>query len=179
MVTPLVNALVERASLNWRCGPSLAQCLAITYPSQSSDAGSNRSALVRFAASIHPRVLFGSITNFWSLPFSSRLLQVSGQQPLDTSSTPAGDDIPPPPPPPPPTPKHNPDDPISKLLANPALRDPVRKPRNPIVLCHGLYGFDVSGWFIFIFMPPFDTNVNHRSGVQPHIQSFRSITGMT
>lgn len=34
--------------------------------------------------------------------------------------------------------------PIVKLLNNPALRDPSRAPRFPIVLCHGLYGFDVS-----------------------------------
>ncbi|TBU21832.1 alpha/beta-hydrolase [Dichomitus squalens] len=34
---------------------------------------------------------------------------------------------------------------IHRLMHNPALYDPVRKPRYPIVLCHGLYGFDVRG----------------------------------
>ncbi|GAA98323.1 uncharacterized protein L969DRAFT_46509 [Mixia osmundae IAM 14324] len=29
------------------------------------------------------------------------------------------------------------------MRATPVLHDPVRKPRHPIVLCHGLYGFDV------------------------------------
>ncbi|KAG8880397.1 hypothetical protein FRB97_000869 [Tulasnella sp. 331] len=32
---------------------------------------------------------------------------------------------------------------IRSLLESPVLYDPIRKPRNPIVLCHGLYGFDV------------------------------------
>ena len=58
---------------------------------------------------------------------------------------------------------HNPDSPISHLMNNPTLFDPLRKPRNPIVLCHGtqevapvtflttllisgLYGFDVRGF---------------------------------
>ncbi|KAJ4482510.1 alpha beta-hydrolase [Lentinula aciculospora] len=36
-------------------------------------------------------------------------------------------------------------DTIHKLLQNPALYDPLRVPRNPIVLCHGLYGFDTRG----------------------------------
>ncbi|KAL7279657.1 hypothetical protein ACG7TL_006064 [Trametes sanguinea] len=36
-------------------------------------------------------------------------------------------------------------DEIHKLMSHPALYDPVRKPRYPIVLCHGLYGFDVRG----------------------------------
>ncbi|KAI0759369.1 alpha/beta-hydrolase [Trametes elegans] len=36
-------------------------------------------------------------------------------------------------------------DQIHQLISNPALYDPVRKPRYPIVLCHGLYGFDVRG----------------------------------
>ncbi|KAF5380755.1 hypothetical protein D9757_007161 [Collybiopsis confluens] len=36
-------------------------------------------------------------------------------------------------------------DTIHKLLENPALYDPLRVPRNPIVLCHGLYGFDTRG----------------------------------
>ncbi|KAF9241090.1 alpha beta-hydrolase [Melanogaster broomeanus] len=34
---------------------------------------------------------------------------------------------------------------IHRLMTNPALFDPVRAPRYPIVLCHGLYGFDVRG----------------------------------
>ncbi|PCH40383.1 alpha/beta-hydrolase [Wolfiporia cocos MD-104 SS10] len=36
-------------------------------------------------------------------------------------------------------------DTIHQLLSNPTLYDPVRKPRYPITLCHGLYGFDVRG----------------------------------
>ncbi|KAK7049413.1 hypothetical protein VNI00_006014 [Paramarasmius palmivorus] len=36
-------------------------------------------------------------------------------------------------------------DTIHQLLSYPALYDPLRKPRNPIVLCHGLYGFDTRG----------------------------------
>lgn len=47
-----------------------------------------------------------------------------------------------------PNPRHHhaqPGDTIHRLIANPALYDPVRKPRHPIVLCHGLYGFDVRG----------------------------------
>ncbi|KAH9890365.1 Alpha/Beta hydrolase protein [Cubamyces lactineus] len=36
-------------------------------------------------------------------------------------------------------------DQIHQLISHPALYDPVRKPRYPIVLCHGLYGFDVRG----------------------------------
>ncbi|KAI0671133.1 Alpha/Beta hydrolase protein [Trametes maxima] len=36
-------------------------------------------------------------------------------------------------------------DQIHQLLSHPALYDPIRKPRYPIVLCHGLYGFDVRG----------------------------------
>ncbi|KAF8531992.1 Alpha/Beta hydrolase protein [Gautieria morchelliformis] len=35
--------------------------------------------------------------------------------------------------------------PIHRLISNPQLFDPVRAPRYPIVLCHGLYGFDVRG----------------------------------
>ncbi|KDR82429.1 hypothetical protein GALMADRAFT_237741 [Galerina marginata CBS 339.88] len=38
-----------------------------------------------------------------------------------------------------------PPDTIHQLLINPALFDPVRTPRFPIVLCHGLYGFDSRG----------------------------------
>ncbi|KDN42577.1 hypothetical protein RSAG8_06720, partial [Rhizoctonia solani AG-8 WAC10335] len=34
---------------------------------------------------------------------------------------------------------------IYELMRSPVLFDPVRKPRNKIVLCHGLYGFDVRG----------------------------------
>lgn len=36
-------------------------------------------------------------------------------------------------------------DEINTLLAYPTLYDPIRKPRNPLVLCHGLYGFDTWG----------------------------------
>ncbi|KAG2340194.1 alpha/beta-hydrolase [Suillus weaverae] len=36
-------------------------------------------------------------------------------------------------------------DTIHRLLRNPVLYDPIRAPRFPIVLCHGLYGFDVRG----------------------------------
>ncbi|GAA5856745.1 hypothetical protein JCM8547_008819 [Rhodosporidiobolus lusitaniae] len=34
---------------------------------------------------------------------------------------------------------------INVLARHPTLHDPLRKPRLPIVLCHGLYGFDVRG----------------------------------
>ncbi|BGP16325.1 hypothetical protein JCM10213v2_004327 [Rhodosporidiobolus nylandii] len=34
---------------------------------------------------------------------------------------------------------------INALVRHPLLYDPVLKPRFPIVLCHGLYGFDVRG----------------------------------
>ncbi|THV05267.1 alpha/beta-hydrolase [Dendrothele bispora CBS 962.96] len=37
------------------------------------------------------------------------------------------------------------DDTIHRLIANPVLYDPLRRPRYPIVLCHGLYGFDSRG----------------------------------
>ncbi|KAH8822564.1 alpha beta-hydrolase [Flagelloscypha sp. PMI_526] len=49
---------------------------------------------------------------------------------------------------PPPGPGNDPFKPldiIHKLIQNPALYDPLRKPRFPIVLCHGLYGFDARG----------------------------------
>lgn len=36
-------------------------------------------------------------------------------------------------------------DEINSLLAYPTLYDPIRRPRNPVVLCHGLYGFDTWG----------------------------------
>ncbi|KAH9950676.1 alpha/beta-hydrolase [Amylocystis lapponica] len=36
-------------------------------------------------------------------------------------------------------------DTIHRLLNSPVLYDPIRKPRYPIALCHGLYGFDVRG----------------------------------
>ena len=41
-------------------------------------------------------------------------------------------------------PAHPPDT-LHQLLLNPALTDPIRTPRYPIVLCHGLYGFDSRG----------------------------------
>ncbi|KAG9019912.1 hypothetical protein FRB90_000043 [Tulasnella sp. 427] len=34
---------------------------------------------------------------------------------------------------------------IQKMMNSPVLFEYVRRPRNPIVLCHGLYGFDVMG----------------------------------
>lgn len=39
--------------------------------------------------------------------------------------------------------------PIALMLRNPALFSPLRKPRLPIALCHGLYGFDVRGPSVF------------------------------
>ncbi|KAL5501802.1 hypothetical protein ACEPAH_9062 [Sanghuangporus vaninii] len=47
-----------------------------------------------------------------------------------------------------PSPRTNPNLPLSPiytLMNNPTLFNPVRIPRNPIVLCHGLYGYDVRG----------------------------------
>ncbi|KAJ3559374.1 hypothetical protein NP233_g11279 [Leucocoprinus birnbaumii] len=38
-----------------------------------------------------------------------------------------------------------PPDTIHQLLESPTLFEPLRKPRFPIVLCHGLYGFDTRG----------------------------------
>ncbi|EKM49783.1 uncharacterized protein PHACADRAFT_265467 [Phanerochaete carnosa HHB-10118-sp] len=48
-------------------------------------------------------------------------------------------------PPPRPKPVNRPLDAIHRLMCSPALYDPVRAPRHPIALCHGLYGFDVRG----------------------------------
>ncbi|KAF9562676.1 alpha/beta-hydrolase [Agrocybe pediades] len=42
-------------------------------------------------------------------------------------------------------PTTSPPDIIHQLLVHPALFDPIRTPRYPIVLCHGLYGFDSRG----------------------------------
>ncbi|TFY67674.1 hypothetical protein EVG20_g3856 [Dentipellis fragilis] len=42
-----------------------------------------------------------------------------------------------------------PPDTLHQLLQCPVLYDPLRAPRNPIVLCHGLYGFDVRGPSVF------------------------------
>ncbi|KIJ17859.1 hypothetical protein PAXINDRAFT_72201, partial [Paxillus involutus ATCC 200175] len=49
--------------------------------------------------------------------------------------------------PPPQSPQDIPEsqDTIHRLMINPTLLNPVRAPRYPIVLCHGLYGFDVRG----------------------------------
>ncbi|KAI0088508.1 Alpha/Beta hydrolase protein [Irpex rosettiformis] len=48
--------------------------------------------------------------------------------------------------PPPQRPRQDlPMDTIHRLMHSPTLYDPVRVPRHPIVLCHGLYGFDVRG----------------------------------
>ncbi|KAJ7057127.1 Alpha/Beta hydrolase protein [Mycena amicta] len=58
---------------------------------------------------------------------------------------------PPPEPEPRPQPRDEPKQPpepidaIHQLLHHPALFDPLRTPRYPIVLCHGLYGFDQRG----------------------------------
>ncbi|KAF8349398.1 Alpha/Beta hydrolase protein [Amanita rubescens] len=38
-----------------------------------------------------------------------------------------------------------PPDTVHLLLQNPTLYDPLRTPRYPVVLCHGLYGFDTRG----------------------------------
>ncbi|PKI84738.1 triacylglycerol lipase [Malassezia vespertilionis] len=37
---------------------------------------------------------------------------------------------------------------LDQLMRDPSLYTPIRKPRLPIVLCHGLYGFDVRGPFL-------------------------------
>lgn len=37
---------------------------------------------------------------------------------------------------------------INKLMWHPDLLKDIKKPRHPIVLCHGLYGFDVRGPFL-------------------------------
>ncbi|KAH9020231.1 alpha/beta-hydrolase [Lactarius pseudohatsudake] len=51
-----------------------------------------------------------------------------------------------PPPSPSPTPtEHGDRGAIHRLMQSPVLYDPLRAPRFPIVLCHGLYGFDVRG----------------------------------
>ncbi|PWN38038.1 alpha/beta-hydrolase, partial [Meira miltonrushii] len=36
---------------------------------------------------------------------------------------------------------------INELMRHPALLNHIKAPRNPIILCHGLYGFDVRGPF--------------------------------
>ncbi|KAH9171639.1 alpha/beta-hydrolase [Lactarius sanguifluus] len=52
----------------------------------------------------------------------------------------------PPPPPSSPIPtEHKDRGAIHRLMQSPVLYDPLRAPRFPIVLCHGLYGFDVRG----------------------------------
>jgi len=48
--------------------------------------------------------------------------------------------------------RNEPLSPIQELLLHPLLFDPVRKPRYPLVLCHGLYGFDVRGPSAFPFL---------------------------
>ncbi|KAH8987233.1 alpha/beta-hydrolase [Lactarius hatsudake] len=60
--------------------------------------------------------------------------------------SPVPDPYPPPPPSPSPTPtEHEDRGAIHRLMQSPVLYDPLRAPRFPIVLCHGLYGFDVRG----------------------------------
>ncbi|KAK0460023.1 alpha beta-hydrolase [Desarmillaria tabescens] len=46
---------------------------------------------------------------------------------------------------PPPEPDAISQDTIHQLIRNPTLYNPLRTPRYPIVLCHGLYGFDERG----------------------------------
>lgn len=41
---------------------------------------------------------------------------------------------------------YDPNAPIYRLMNNPTVFEPTRAPRNPIVLAHGLYGFDVRGF---------------------------------
>ncbi|KLO15953.1 alpha/beta-hydrolase [Schizopora paradoxa] len=48
--------------------------------------------------------------------------------------------------------RNEPLSPIQELLLHPLLFDPVRRPRYPLVLCHGLYGFDVRGPSAFPFL---------------------------
>lgn len=45
------------------------------------------------------------------------------------------------------SPRPSEDSKLAQLMYHPLLFDPLRKPRLPIVLCHGLYGFDVRGPF--------------------------------
>ncbi|KAI0783429.1 Alpha/Beta hydrolase protein [Abortiporus biennis] len=78
------------------------------------------------------------------LPWLSLAVEEGGEsQHLDSPNYPTN----PPPTRPPPRPRllPNRNDTLHQLLSHPLLYDPVRKPRNPIVLCHGLYGFDVRG----------------------------------
>ncbi|KDQ62077.1 hypothetical protein JAAARDRAFT_65899 [Jaapia argillacea MUCL 33604] len=83
------------------------------------------------------------------LSFSSQSDGGSGDSPKqsETDREPSKDqnDAKKPSPPLPYKPKSTRDDPIHRLLKNPVLYDPLRAPRHPIVLCHGLYGFDVRG----------------------------------
>lgn len=46
------------------------------------------------------------------------------------------------------TPHATPGSRLEQLMQHPLLFDPVRAPRHPVVLCHGLYGFDVRGPFL-------------------------------
>lgn len=144
MLGLFTSALVDRASLCYRSGPYLSQSLGLSSPLQLLHDSADRwkSVFSRVTENVHPAVLFGTIGRSWELPLVSRLLQMSrsGVQSGPDPHLNTGDDAPPPIP----TPDPKPDYPITRLLNNPALRDPVRKPRNPIVLCHGLYGFDVS-----------------------------------
>ncbi|KAG8813425.1 hypothetical protein FRC17_001583 [Serendipita sp. 399] len=41
---------------------------------------------------------------------------------------------------------YDPNAPIYRMMNNPALFESIRAPRNPIVLAHGLYGYDVLGF---------------------------------
>ncbi|KAJ7216575.1 Alpha/Beta hydrolase protein [Mycena pura] len=77
----------------------------------------------------------------YSLP-SRRANSSSSLSPLKSPESPT-----PPPEPRRPSPEEDPSklDTIHQLLLHPALFDPLRTPRYPIVLCHGLYGFDSRG----------------------------------
>ncbi|KAI0036012.1 Alpha/Beta hydrolase protein [Vararia minispora EC-137] len=65
--------------------------------------------------------------------------------PSNSNSSPRPNPAPRPPDPTQSPPEDTRTDPIHVLMRSPALYDPVRTPRFPIVLCHGLYGFDVRG----------------------------------
>ncbi|KAJ7507303.1 Alpha/Beta hydrolase protein [Mycena galericulata] len=84
-----------------------------------------------------------------SLPLWSPAASDSGHVPNTPSKRPEAPKPPRRPPPEPPTPDSEQDpsklDVIHQLLVHPALFDPLRTPRYPIVLSHGLYGFDSRG----------------------------------
>ncbi|KAA1476853.1 alpha/beta-hydrolase [Dentipellis sp. KUC8613] len=81
--------------------------------------------------------LFGSTTTDSHKPASD-----DTDTDADSSPSPAST-------PPKPAKPRPPPDALHQLLQSPVLYDPLRAPRNPIVLCHGLYGFDVRGPSVF------------------------------